>query len=373
MDLLWLLGILDPHHLPKFDDLLPHSILTSNAHPIYASELDVYAITHAVMYLTDFGSHELPLSLKPSRVGAMVDSCLAWNILSSNLDLLGELLMSAASSVNPWSPYARLAWPLLTSVWDEFGFLPSSTFNTTRYSSLSGDEASAYAFLHIYHTTYVGGLLCAVLLLHPETSIRSHVWEAGSVAAPTLVDQAQLTFLAAQDFCSNNGNGDSDPHVGRNISYDNPSNEPFSEPSTLEKTISLISNYPGPCGRPEAGWIKAMTTTSSWESSELALVLSDALIIQAARDYKLPILVSALLDRANSELPVSPTLLEALSFLTRQQLPSGAIGAHFVVADNCKSVEARNITQAIANCIAHLILHVSNERERRPSIALANA
>jgi hypothetical protein len=369
MDLRWLLGIMNPATAPKFDDLLPHSILTSCVHPIYASDLDVYAITHGIMYLTDFGRHELPYSLDPQRLGQMIDSCLAWHILSNNFDLLGELLLSAACIPNAWSPYTGLAWRLLASMWDELGFLPSCTFDSARYAELSGERASAYAFLHIYHTTFVAGLLCAVLLRHPQTGDDTDVWAPAPAISADLLERAELAVLNAHDFCSHHGmrtdqlSEQDDPTGDRLI-------EPPDELSIYEKTVNRIRNYPGPCSLPDAGWADAAKTTA-WHSTEVALVLNDALIIQAARDYQVPLLVSALLDRADSDLPLSATVLEALAFLIRQQLPSGAIGAHFVIPDNCQSSAAPEITQSMASCIARLILHVCESSKQVSTLALA--
>ena len=371
MDLRWLLGIMNPSTVPQFDDLLPHSILTSCVHPIYASDLDVYAITHGVMYLTDFGRHELPYSLHPQRLGQMIDSCLAWHILSNNFDLLGELLLSAACIPNAWSPYVGVAWCLLASMWDELGFLPSWTFDSARYAQLSGERASAYAFVHIYHTTFVAGLLCAVLLRHPQIGDDCYVWEPAPVVSEALLERAQLAVLAAQDFLSHNGNGH---HNQLSKQDDSPRDlliEPPNQLSIYEKTVTHIRSYSGPCSLPDVGWADA-ANTPLWQPTEVALVLNDALIIQAARDYQLAVLVSALLDRADSHLPLSATVLEALAFLVRQQLPSGAIGAHFVIPENCQSSAAAEITQSMATCIARLILYVSRSSEPVSTLALPN-
>lgn len=372
MDLRWLLGILNPSTAPQFDDLLPHSILTSCVHPIYASDLDVYAITHGVMYLTDFGRYELPYSLDPQRLGQMIDSCLAWHILSNNFDLLGELLLSAACIPNAWSPYTSVGWQLLASMWDELGFLPSCTFESSRYAQLSGERANAYAFIHIYHTTFVAGLLCAALLRHPETGGDFYRWEPAAAVPESLLERAELTVLAAQNFCSPNGNGAPNQLIEQDDAPRDLLGDNSNPPPLYEKTVTRIRNYPGPCSQPDAGWADAFAKTTLWQSTELALVLNDALIIQAARDYQLPVLVSALLDRADSQLPLSPTVLEALAFLIRQQLPSGVIGAHFVVPDNLRSSAAAEITQTIASCIARLIFYVSGSREAVSTLALAD-
>jgi hypothetical protein len=83
--------------------------------------------------------------------------------------------------------------------------------------------------------------------------------------------------------------------------------------------------------------------------------------VQAARDYNLSVLVAALLDRATSALPLSATLLETTAFLCRQQLPSGAIGAHFVVPQNQASSQAAEVTAALAGCIGCLLAYIQEQ------------
>jgi hypothetical protein len=154
----------------SFDDLLPLSILDSRAHPFYMTETDAYAATHAIMYLTDFGRAPLPAGLDAMRVSALVDSGLAWHVLSEDFDLLVEFLMDAGCLGMAHSPCSRFAWQLVDHIWTDFGFLPGPTFNAAEYKTLSGEAAAAYAFQHLYHTNFVGGMLCAVSLLHPDAT-----------------------------------------------------------------------------------------------------------------------------------------------------------------------------------------------------------
>ena len=359
MDLAWLRGIHDPNTPPNFQGLLQHSILLSRAHPVYMAEIDAYAITHAIMYLTDFGTKPLPPSISQKRVSEMVDSCLAWHLLAGNFDLLGELLISAALVDHSWSPYARITIRMLTSVFDEFGFLPSATFDTKRYRELGGDEASAYAFHHIYHSTYVAGILCQVLLGCRDTATRA--WTSSVSTEPSLLSECESAVHAAHEFCAQ-----SNPHVTLSPTPWSP----VPVDMTLQRTISRIRKYPGVCGREGAPWIGAVDRNADIEARDLSLVLNDALLVLAARDYNLAVLAAALLDRAESDLPPSGTLLEATAFLLRQQLPSGAIGAYFVVPENCSAPQAADITRTFADCIARLAIYLRAMESRNSTSAL---
>ncbi len=352
MDLAWLRGVHDPSGPADFHSVLPHSILNSAAHPLYMAEMDVYALTHAFMYLTDFGARTLPRDVPPARASETVDACLAWQLLTANMDLLGELLLSAALAGGPWSPYARLGFRMLTAVWDELGFLPSAAFDVARYRALSGDEASAYAFHHVYHTTYVGGILCSVLLRPPVRGARHEAWTSSARPGASLLRECGGVVRVARRFCR-----DDSPWAP-------PALDDRAAPpeSTLERTVAQIDGLGAACSRPDAPW-RAAASARACAAGELALVLNDALLIQAARDYNLPALAGGLLERARSALPLSSTLLEAAAFVCRQQLPSGAIGAHFVIPHNASSPHVRVVTATLAECVERVRLYIQ-ERHR---------
>jgi hypothetical protein len=348
MDLAWLRSLHNPNEPPSFQGAMAHSILSSCAHPVYMAEMDAYAITHALMYLTDFGERGVPVDVSYERVSDMVDACLAWQLLTANMDLMGELLVGTALLGAAWSPYARLAMGMLMAVWDEFGFLPSAAFDVERYRALSGDEASAYAFHHVYHTTYVAGILCEVLLRCPERRPRHEAWTRSLDADSSLLSRCEDVVRAAHAFCSLHGS-DRPGHI---------SDLPTTVEVTLERTIAEVEHYPDPCGRPGAPWTAAIAANVAVAPAELALVLNDALLIHAARDYNLPVLVAALLERAASSLPLSRTLLEATAFLCGQQMPCGAIGAYFVVPENCSSPQSTVVTATFADCVTRLLRYL---------------
>jgi hypothetical protein len=147
-----------------FDDLLNFSILRSRAHPFYMTQTDAYAITHAIMYSTDFGRHRLPAALDLQRVRDMVQEGLAWHIVSEDFDLLVEYLICAECVGTRASPYARFADRLVQRSWADLQFLPGPTFDPERYRAMVGKAAAAYAVEHMYHTNFVWGMYCAVRL-----------------------------------------------------------------------------------------------------------------------------------------------------------------------------------------------------------------
>jgi hypothetical protein len=353
MDLAWLRSIYGASASPGGDDgLLAHSVLGSCAHPVYMADMDAYALTHALMYLSDFGTRALP-GIARERVAEMIDACLAWHLLTANMDLLGELLIAAALVGAPWSPYARLAMRIHMALWDEFGFLPSPAFDVNRYRGLTGDEARAYAFRHVYHTTYVAGILCQVLLRCPERRTSPLSWTCAQCVDSSLVSQCEDALRAARTFCSARGTEAALP-----VSGSGDDRSPVSVETTLDRTLAQIRRNPGTCGRPGAPWSTAVDGAPIGPA-DLALVLNDAMLIQAARDYDLSALAAALLERAASSLPVSRTLVEATLFLCRQQLSSGAIGAHFVVPANCSSPHSIVVTATLADCLARLLTYIT--------------
>jgi len=363
MDVTWLRTIYDPAAVPDFDGLIRYSILGSCAHPVYMADVDAYAVTHAVMYLTDFGGRTLPASISRERVAAMLDACLAWHILAANMDLLGELLIATTLVGGSWSPYAWLAIRMFTSLFDEFGFLPSAAFDSARYRELAGHEASAYAFRHVYHSTYVAGILFQALLSHLDRPPTDQSWVSLAEPPASLLSECERAIAAAQRFCGRvDGRSVRKTRSATDGVRSTPSTDvrsPISADAFLEKTVARIRSYPGVCGREGAPWRDAVAATRGLpDPGDLGLVLSDALLIQAARDYNLSVLAATLVDRATSGLPLSRTLFEATAFLTRQQLHSGAIGAYFVVPENCLSPQASDITAVFANCLMKLTTYI---------------
>lgn len=166
LDQLWTRNLLAARPRP-LDAVLTGSILHSRAHPFFMTESDAYAVTHAILYATDFGRTAPPPSLDRMNLVEMVSAGLAWTLVSEDFDLLIEYLMCAACLGESGSPAARLGWHVVGRVWNHLAFLPGPTFDPERYRSLSGEAADAYACEQMYHTNFVAGMLCALRICFP--------------------------------------------------------------------------------------------------------------------------------------------------------------------------------------------------------------
>ncbi len=174
----------------------PGSILYADLTAVEMHPNDVYALTHAAMFGTDFGRRAVDPRVSIDAVLDTLDSCLALQIGKGNLDLVGELLFSAAM-LRPGTTcaYTRAGWDLLTDVWERFGYLPTPQFSTPEYEELAPKVRPAYSFQHTYHTMFVAGILCAVLYDALDTPPRPHAH-----AAPDDVGSDAALALAAKDY-----------------------------------------------------------------------------------------------------------------------------------------------------------------------------
>ncbi|MBZ0092242.1 MAG: hypothetical protein K8F27_08490 [Sulfuricellaceae bacterium] len=341
MEVLWLKSQVFQQPSTGLPELLPASLLVAPAHPVYMTEADCYALTHALMYLTDFGRNGLPPSVSPIRLRRLLDAALAWNILGENLDLLGELLMAHVFIGGLSSPYARFAWHMLAATWTQFGFLPCPSLDPKQYQALSGDEALAYAFKHTYHTTYVGGILCALLLDPPRADALSGDSPTDRWDFKPLADKLDEAIAGAQRFLA--AQGESAWPAG---------DEPAAEPtSSTRDALALVALRMTECRTLDKAhsrqWTKVLADAPIGHS-ELALILSDGLLIHAAKEYELGVLSRVLADRTRGDLPVSATFLEAAEFLADQQLPNGAIGAHFAAGEQNAAALSVALTKSMA-------------------------
>lgn len=152
-------------HVVGHGPLVDHAALASSAgcrdmHPVYMSREDAYAITHTVMYVTDFGAAEPPQHLATSLRDTL-DDCLIWCLVDDDYDLVAELLLARIYLCRSLGPVGEVAWRDCTLIWDELGFLPSPTLHADAFLALATEgERTQYAHHHMYHTMLVAGLLC---------------------------------------------------------------------------------------------------------------------------------------------------------------------------------------------------------------------
>jgi|GEM_PF-7121387 len=237
LDQLWTRNLLAAAPRP-LDAVLAGSILHSRAHPFFMTEADAYAVTHAILYATDFGHSAPPRSLDRARLADMVREGIAWTLVSEDFDLLIEYLMCAAclggGEDGGDSPAARLGWHVVDRIWTQLGFLPGPTFDPARFRALSGPAADAYACEQMYHTNFVAGMYCAMRLSLP--------------AAPAIP-------TAHPD-----GSGG----------------------ATIERLLATGLAIAGTRMRPESPWFRALDT-APLDDAALAAILWDAVAIEAVR------------------------------------------------------------------------------------------
>src|SRR5579884_110655 len=125
---------------------------------------DMYAFTHALMYVTDFGIRPVPLPRPREVVLAEAEALLAYCLDEQDYDLAGEILLSWPLTGKSWSPAAAFAFRVLAHVEDKAGFLPTPGTRISEIEARSGVERTQYRLATAYHTAYVMGLLCAASL-----------------------------------------------------------------------------------------------------------------------------------------------------------------------------------------------------------------
>ena len=160
------------------------------------SREDLYAYTHALMYLAD---PHLSRKRGPRRRADLLldaEAALARCLDDEDYDLAGEVLLAWPLAGAAWSAAAAFAFQTLTLVEDEAGFLPSAGIKLKHLDKLGGKQRSNCLLASAYHTIYVMGLLCAASLAPgraPPTRL------CGRQSSPGLVDEiyARLSPLGS--------------------------------------------------------------------------------------------------------------------------------------------------------------------------------
>ena len=142
---------------------------------------DVYAFTHAVMYVTDFNIRPRRLPRPRAVILAEAEAALARCLDEQDYDLGGEVLLAWPLTGKSWSPAAAFGFRVLARVEDEAGFLPAPITRLQRLNALQGSDRTNYLLATAYHTACVMGLLSAAAL-QPGRTPPSEV--ARAVVAP---------------------------------------------------------------------------------------------------------------------------------------------------------------------------------------------
>jgi hypothetical protein len=125
---------------------------------------DIYAFTHALMYVTDFNLVPALLPRRRALILAEAEALLAHCLDEQDYDLSGEVLLGWPLSGKPWSAASAFAFRVLAHVEDKAGFLPTPATRIAEIKVRKGIERRQYLLATAYHTAYVMGLICAACL-----------------------------------------------------------------------------------------------------------------------------------------------------------------------------------------------------------------
>ncbi|HTD95539.1 MAG TPA: hypothetical protein VK627_01365 [Edaphobacter sp.] len=161
------------------------SILNRPMDVLSATDDDLYAFTHALMYVTGFELSSVALPRTRVVLLAEAEAALAHCLDAQDYDLAGELLLSWPLTGRSWSPTAAFAFRVLAEVEDQAGFLPTPATRISELDARTGASRKQYLLATAYHTAYVMGLVCAAALqpgCAPPTTVSTRCATLGSAA-----------------------------------------------------------------------------------------------------------------------------------------------------------------------------------------------
>jgi hypothetical protein len=163
----WIAGLLgiSPPGLERLSrSAAANSVLGHPMDLLSGGREDIYALTHALMFVADFSSRAPGLPRHRSAILSEAEAVLASCLDESDYDLAGEVLLAWPLLGGDWTPGAAFGFRVLARVEDAAGFLPSPGTRIEHLNKLEGEERTNCLLATAYHTAYVMGLVCAASL-----------------------------------------------------------------------------------------------------------------------------------------------------------------------------------------------------------------
>jgi hypothetical protein len=153
---LYLCGI--EHDLSAMDAVLPFSLLCRRPNVLKLADRDIYAITHTLFYVTDFGLREplWPRGYSPGEAVELLEALLVLAEARKNADLVGELLCCLYCLGVTGSRAADRAWEFLESVQEDNGRVNGP--EGILHPGLDSENDDFRHWAEGYHTTIVAAL-----------------------------------------------------------------------------------------------------------------------------------------------------------------------------------------------------------------------
>jgi len=162
LEIEWLLGLFQKKQ-PDFQTLVQASLLQRRLHPIFLRREDGYAMTHTIMYLTDFGMSALPASINQGDVHYFVDHGIAWCLAEYDWDLMIEIMLCEVIVPRPQSSFFDAADLTVQRMFAEQGKIYWERYNRDGTAVCENEEP--LSDLYAYHSTFLYGILRAVELV----------------------------------------------------------------------------------------------------------------------------------------------------------------------------------------------------------------
>jgi len=148
------------HNLPSYEELYKNTLLAKTPPVIYLTDTDVYAITHTLFYLTDFGRSSATMLNGDHllTVRWIIETLLGLYLRRKHWDLVGELLLTCQCI--HWYPKIifEMAWETMVKFQLPDGSMPGPRFYDEQLSKIDGLQKIHYCFEQNYHTTIVNAI-----------------------------------------------------------------------------------------------------------------------------------------------------------------------------------------------------------------------
>lgn len=149
-----------PHDLPSAADLYADFALAGSPDLTRIDDLDAYAITHVIFYLTDMGAHPL----RSEELTECVAGLLALSVARRDWDLTAEFLLCWKALGRPPTKLTSFAWRCIGRHQREDGAVLGP-----RYDPASPHrDLREYRFATCYHTTLVTAMAATVWRLDAD-------------------------------------------------------------------------------------------------------------------------------------------------------------------------------------------------------------
>ncbi|HEY3684171.1 MAG TPA: hypothetical protein VGL93_14075 [Streptosporangiaceae bacterium] len=144
--------------LPSMRELRRRNPIETLTDPVPVAEPDVYALTHAIFFASDFATEPIP-DLTPQG-NAAVNALLGVHAVSGYRDLAAELILCRRALGRPENDLDRLGRACLARAQLASGAVPGPRFDAAEAAALPPGDRDAYAFDRCYHTT-LATIVCA--------------------------------------------------------------------------------------------------------------------------------------------------------------------------------------------------------------------